>query len=95
MLGDNNIAKRPDVRKKLSENNPMKNPEIAHKQHLSQIKRVRCIDNGIIFEYAKKAEEWSGVRAGDIQACCRGNQKTAGGLHWEYYTEGGDVNEES
>ena len=30
----------------------------------------------------KEAKDWLG--SGDIGACCRGTQETAGGYHWKY-----------
>ena len=31
-----------------------------------------------------EAQENTGIRRGDISACCRGTQKTAGGFQWSY-----------
>lgn len=45
-------------------------------------KKVRCIDTKEEFFSVNKAKEK--YPNADIAACCRGNQKTAGNLRWEY-----------
>jgi hypothetical protein len=43
-------------------------------------------NNNIIAEYLSQAEAFrqTGIRQGDISACCLGKQKTAGGFIWEF-----------
>lgn len=40
--------------------------------------------NSIQYNSATEAEKKTGIRLGDITACCRGAQKTAGGYFWKY-----------
>lgn len=46
-------------------------------------KKVVCVENGMIFETVKEANEWCSITAG-VGECCKGKQKTAGGFHWKY-----------
>ena len=45
-------------------------------------KKVKCIETNYIFDSIAEAKKWLGK--GSIGACCRGEQATAGGYHWEY-----------
>ena len=47
-------------------------------------KPVRCIETGIIYSSAKEAERLMGIRNSNINSCCNGKYKTAGGFHFEY-----------
>ena len=47
-------------------------------------KQVRCVETGIIYESIKQASEKTGITQTTICNCCKGKQKTTGGLHWEY-----------
>lgn len=42
-----------------------------------------------IYESTREAERMTGVRHGNISACCKGNVKTAGGYLWIYYNDEG------
>lgn len=44
-------------------------------------KKVVCVETGQIFNCVKEAKQ---LYKGDISACARGKQKTAGGYHWQY-----------
>lgn len=60
--------------------------EQNHKrQH--RIKKVRCIETGVIYESISDAARQTGICRESIGKCCNGNQKTAGGYHWEYVIE--------
>lgn len=60
-----------------------KNKYISY-EYKQKYKKVLCVETKIIYNSLKEAGMVNGVRAGDISACCRGRQKTAGGYHWEY-----------
>lgn len=47
-------------------------------------RKVRCIETGELYDNALQAEEKTGVYGVAIGKACRGNQKQAGGFHWEY-----------
>ena len=47
-------------------------------------KKIKCIETEEIFLSIGQAKK---KYSGDIQACCAGRQKTAGGLHWIYLEE--------
>lgn len=49
--------------------------------------KVRCIDNGKIFESASAAARSVNVGRNRVCLCCQGKTKTAGGKKWEYYKE--------
>ena len=63
-----------------------------HKDKLRRLnsKKCRCIETGIIYSSTKEAKIQTGICDTCIQKCCKGQQKTAGGYHWEYVTEEGD-----
>ena len=51
-------------------------------------KKVINTDTGEVFNSMKEAAEAYGMkRSNPISKCCLGEQKTAGGFHWEYYEE--------
>ena len=45
-------------------------------------KPVRCVETGEVYESASAATRATGIA--NIDAAARGDQKTAGELHWEY-----------
>lgn len=47
-------------------------------------KSVLCVETGEIYESASLASQRNGIYLGGVSACCRGDQKTAGGYHWKY-----------
>lgn len=47
-------------------------------------KKVLCITTGEVFNSAIEAAQKYGLKRGLIPACCRGDQKTAGGKKWMY-----------
>lgn len=48
-------------------------------------KAVRCIETGEVFPSIKAAGEWLNQTTGhNVNKCCLGQYKTAGGYHWEY-----------
>ena len=47
-------------------------------------KPVRCIETGIIYISACEAERRMGIPNNNINCCCNGKRKTAGGFHFEY-----------
>ena len=68
------------------------------KQKLSQIhsKKVKCLQTNQIFNSAKEAAEWAGIKSGPtaICNCCKGKTKTSGvhpitkeRLSWQYVKE--------
>lgn len=86
--------KTEEFRRKLSEANTGKTHSEETKVKLSEShkglgsKKVICIETGIIYNSIKEASEENNIKGkGHIGACCRGDRKTAGGLHWEYYKE--------
>ena len=50
-------------------------------------KRVLCIETGIIYLSAREVEKTIHINHTSIAGCCRGERKTAGGYHWQYYEE--------
>ena len=70
--------------KHLSQETKNKISKAAKGKNNKRCKPVRCIETGIIYYSAKKAEEETHSRANGIIACCRGKRKTCGGFHWEY-----------
>ena len=50
----------------------------------SKGKKIRCITTNEIFESSVEASEIYNIDQSSIIKCCRGKQKTAGKLFWEY-----------
>ena len=66
--------------------NPLSNPEISKKVAISNYKKVRCIETGIIFDACILAEEKYHTKKFAVSQAANPNhpRKTAGGYHWEY-----------
>lgn len=47
-------------------------------------KKVKCIETGVTYNSLTEASKQNNIPKETIGACCRGKQKTAWGLHWEY-----------
>lgn len=60
-----------------------------NKQHsystlgVGRIKKVRCVETGIVYESGRAAGRILNIRRESISDVLRGVQKTAGGYHWE------------
>lgn len=48
-------------------------------------KKVICVETGIIYYGIHEASRVLNICFTSICKCCRGEQKTAGGYHWQYY----------
>ena len=47
-------------------------------------RKVICLETKQTFGCVKDAQEWC---RGNVQQCCQGKAKTAGGYHWQYYDD--------
>lgn len=54
------------------------------KVRLSKCKQVLCLETGILYESATSAGKKLNINSSRISACCRGEQQTSGGYHWQY-----------
>lgn len=52
-----------------------------------KIKKIRCVETGEVFENATEASKATGIHRSNIARAAKGERKTAGKLHWEYYEE--------
>ena len=50
-------------------------------------KSVICVETGKVYYSIAEASRDTGVAASGICACCINTRKTAGGYHWEYFTD--------
>lgn len=48
---------------------------------------VLCLETGEIFPSTHEASRQTGVSRGNISSCLNGKRKTAGGFHWQKFTE--------
>lgn len=69
--------------------NSMKKPktrEHALKVGKTHMKKVRCIETGIVYDCIKDAAESVGLipKSCNIGSVCKGNRPSAGGYSWEY-----------
>lgn len=58
--------------------------ETRKKIGMANSKAVRCIETGIVYYGAAEAQRQIGCHGSGVSMCCRGNQETCGGYHWEY-----------
>ena len=72
----------------LSHNNMT--DEIAEAGHRVQRKQVRCIEDNLVFNSISEAAVYYGIYTSNLSRVCNGKLKTAGGKHFEFYTERGD-----
>lgn len=54
-------------------------------------KRVICIENGIIYDSIKNAEELTGFNHSNISRCCHGIRSNCGGLHFYFIDDDNNV----
>lgn len=47
-------------------------------------RKVRCIENGIIFDCVTDASVWAGVSRGSVTDALNGRSHTSANYHWEY-----------
>lgn len=47
-------------------------------------KSITCVETGIVYDSIRGAERQTGINAGGIVKCLKGQIKTCGGFHWEY-----------
>lgn len=51
---------------------------------INTTKKIKCIETGIVYDSLGEAERRTNISRVCIARCCKRNQKTAGGYHWEY-----------
>jgi hypothetical protein len=73
-----------ESKRRLSESHKGQKAWNKGKVGVGNLKRVQCIETGIIYDYIKKASEELNINAGHISACCKGKRKTAKKLHFKY-----------
>lgn len=98
MKGNNNPAKRSEVRAKISKASKEFNNKPEIKEWRSNLfsgkynpmygkgRKVLCVELGIIFDNCKRANEYFGRPYNNTQiyACCKGYQKTSLGFHFQF-----------
>lgn len=52
-----------------------------------QSKKVVCIETSKVYLSILDVERKLGLAQSNISKCCKGQRKTAGGYHWQYYTD--------
>ena len=81
-----------EQRHKMSESQKkryQKPEEIENRSKLSK-KKVRCIEQNIIYDSIQESAKAVGLSSGcDIGRVCSGKRKTAGGYHWEFVIDTG------
>ena len=83
--GNKNKIISDETKKKLRE--AQKNNKNIHRFTLgnkSTSKKVRCIETGEVFENTIVASKFMNKNKHSVAKCCRGEQNTCGGYHWEY-----------
>ena len=68
------------------------NPNHSSRPGSGVKKKVRCIETGIIYESLTLASLETNIAKSSIMSCAKGNKKSAGGYHWEYYKEDSEEN---
>lgn len=49
-----------------------------------RMKRVKCIETGVIYASVREAERETGLYRSNIICCCKGKTNTCGKMHWIY-----------
>lgn len=81
--GENNPAKREEVRKKISENHAnVKGKNNGNAKKVAQYSKDGELLK--IWDYISQVNEELGISASHICACCRNKRKTSGGFVWKY-----------
>ena len=95
------IGNKNMVGKKFSEE-IKKNMSIAAKKRgmhentrKARFKKTICVETGVFYNSQIEAQAQTGIDHKHISACCTGKKKTAGGLHWKYYKENINDQDES
>lgn len=57
-----------------------------YKLGLGTMRKVRCIETGVVYQSQREAERLTGINGANISSCCthRPKYNTAGGYHWEF-----------
>ena len=53
-----------------------------------KIYQIQCIETQIIYDNASQASQLTGIAVCNILRVCKGQRKTAGGFHWQFYIKG-------
>jgi hypothetical protein len=53
-------------------------PEVRKRKR----KPVLCVETGVVYESTMAASKETGISGGNINSCCKGERKMAGGFHW-------------
>ena len=56
-------------------------------------KKVICLETGIIYKSITEASELTNIYRCDIGKCCLSKMRTAGGYHWQYYSNDFNIEE--
>lgn len=88
-LRQDNLGKKlsKQQRQKMSESQKKRFQKPEEKKKRSELskKKVRCIEQNIIYNSLQEAAKAVGLSSGcDIGRVCNGKRKTAGGYHWEF-----------
>ena len=83
-FGAGHVSAANAIKEYILEKNPNYNNHKVSGGNNGRAKKVFCITTGEIFDCAIDAGKKYGIKRGLIPACCRGEQKTAGGKEWKY-----------
>lgn len=72
---------------KRGEKNPFYGKHFSKESKAKLGKSVICIETGKIYPTITEAQLDTKIDKSDIVRACKGKKKTAGFLHWEYYTQ--------
>lgn len=56
---------------------------------LGVMRKVKCVETGIVYRSQKEAERLTGINSANISSCCSGRHgySMVGGYHWEYVND--------
>lgn len=57
---------------------------VIEKASVAKFSKIRCVDNGIIYNSIKEVCDEFSLHHSNIVACCNNRRKTCGGMKWEY-----------
>lgn len=79
------VVNHKDQNKQNNNINNLEWCDIRYNNIYSVGKAVRCVELDRIFDCSQTAMKELGIDGSGIRKCCKGQQKTCGGYHWEYY----------
>lgn len=57
---------------------------VIEKASVAKFRKVKCLDNGVVYDSIKEVCELFGLHHPNVVACCNGRRNSCGGMKWRY-----------